>query len=47
MLVVAYTTSDCQVYHGFVYLFYFTNFLPGTNFVHGAFENLSALAKIC
>ena len=43
----SYTTNDWQVYHGFVYLVNFAKFLPGTNFVGGAFEDLSASAKIC
>ena len=35
MLVVAFTTND-QVYHGFVCLFNFYWFSPGTNYVTGA-----------
>ena len=33
MLVVAFTTND-QVYHGFVCLFNFVWFSPGTNYVN-------------
>ena len=48
MFVVAYTTNDRQVYHGFVYSVDFAKFfLTETNFVSNAFEDLSALVKIC
>ena len=42
---VAFTTNDKQVYHIFVYLVAFNKLLPGTNFVGGAFEKMSASAK--
>ena len=45
--MVAFTTYDRQVHHGFVNLVDFARLLPGTNFVGGAFENLSASAKSC
>lgn len=35
MLVIAFTTNDQQVYHGFVCLFNFVQFSPGTNYVAG------------
>ena len=44
--VVAFTTNDRQVYHGFVYSVDFVQFLSGTNLVGGAFEDLSASDKI-
>ena len=44
-LMVGFTTNDRQVYHGFVCLVNFAKLLPGTNFVSGASENLSASAK--
>ena len=43
--MVAFTTYDRQVHHGFVNLVDFAKLLPGTNFVDGAFENLSTSAK--
>ena len=46
-LVVAFTTNDRQVYHGFVYSVDFIQFLSGTNLVGGASEDLSASDKIC
>ena len=45
--MVAFTTYDRQVHHGFVNLVDFAKLLPGTNFVDGAFENLSTSAKNC
>ena len=37
--MVAFTTNDRQVHHGFVNFVDFAKLLPGTNFVDGAFEN--------
>ena len=49
MLALAFPTNDPQVSHGFVYLpvVDFVQFLLGTNFFGGVFEDLPALAKIC
>ena len=46
MLVVAFTTNDRQVLSRFCLLVDFVQFLLGTHFVGGAFEDLPALAKI-
>ena len=46
MLVVAFMTNDRQVYHSFVYLVDFVQFLPRTNlFFGGTFEDLSGRDK--
>ena len=45
--MVAFTTNERQVHHGFVNFVDFAKLLPGTNFVDGAFENLSTPAKNC
>ena len=44
-LVVAFTTDEWQVYHGFVYLVGFVQFLPKTNSFGGGFEDLSPSAS--
>ena len=45
--MAAFTTNDRQVHHGFFYLVDFSKLLPDTNFVSGAFENLSTSTKNC
>ena len=48
MFVVAYTTNDRQVYHGFVYSVDFAKFFNRDKFCQQCInEDLSALVKIC
>ena len=42
-----FTTNDWQEKHVFVYLVDFVEYLPGTNFVRGVFEDCPVSDKIC